>query len=47
MKKVVVIRAYGSSSVLKMEEINIGEYGIEELLIQHTAIGFHFHDNCL
>ena len=44
MQKAIVIREYGSSSVLKMENINVGEPGIGELLIQHTAIGVHFHD---
>jgi len=44
MQKAIVLREYGSSSVLKMEEINVGEPGTGELLIQHTAIGVHFHD---
>ena len=44
MQKAIVIREYGNSSVLKLEEINVGNPGTRELLISHTAIGVHFHD---
>jgi len=44
MQSAIVIREYGNSSVLKLEEINVGSPGKGELLISHTAIGVHFHD---
>ena len=44
MQNAIVIREYGNSSVLQLEEINVGDPGAGELFIRHTAIGVHFHD---
>ena len=44
MEKAIVIRKYGNSNVLKLENINVGNPDQDEIFIQHSAIGFHFHD---
>ena len=44
MANAIVLREYGKSSVLKLEDIVIEKPGTNELLIKHTAIGVHFHD---
>ena len=44
MQKAIVIREYGNSTVLKLEEINVDNPATGEILIRHTAIGVHFHD---
>lgn len=44
MPKAIIQRRYGSSDVLKIEDIDIKEPTEEEILIRHTAIGIHFHD---
>ena len=44
MAKAVVLREYGKSSVLQLEDIVIEKPDTNELLIKQTAIGVHFHD---
>ena len=44
MSKAIVIREYGNPGVLQLEEVPVGEPGIGELRIRHTAIGVHYHD---
>ena len=44
MAKAVVLREYGKSSVLQLEDIVIEKPKTNELLIKQTAIGVHFHD---
>ena len=44
MANAIVLREYGKSNVLKLEEIVIEKPGTNELLIKQTAIGVHFHD---
>jgi NADPH2:quinone reductase len=44
MSKAIVLREYGKSGVLKLEDIVIEKPGKNELLIKQTAIGVHFHD---
>ena len=44
MQKAIVLRDYGSSNVLKIEQVHVGDPKKGELLIRHTAIGVHFHD---
>ena len=44
MQNAIVIREHGNSAVLKLEEIIVGHPGAGEILINHTAIGVHFHD---
>jgi NADPH2:quinone reductase len=44
MEKAIVIREYGNSNVLKLENINVGSPDQDEIFIKHSAIGVHFHD---
>ena len=44
MANAIVLREYGKSSVLKLEDIVIEKPGTNELLIKQTAIGVHYHD---
>ena len=44
MAKAIVLREYGKSSVLQLEDIVIEKPNTNELLIKQTAIGVHFHD---
>ena len=44
MAKAIVLREYGNSDVLKLEDIKIKKPKENELLIRQTAIGVHFHD---
>jgi len=44
MAKAIVLREYGKSDVLKLEDIEIKKPKENELLIRQTAIGVHFHD---
>ena len=44
MAKAIVIREYGNSNVLKLEDTVIEKPKEKELLIKQTAIGVHFHD---
>ena len=44
MANAIVLREYGKSNVLKLEDIIIEKPGTNELLIKQTAIGVHFHD---
>ncbi len=44
MAKAIVLREYGKSSVLQLEDIVIEKPKTNELLIKQTAIGVHFHD---
>ena len=44
MANAIVLREYGKSNVLKLEDIVIEKPGTKELLIKQTAIGVHFHD---
>ncbi len=44
MAKAIVLREYGNSNVLKLEDIKIKKPKENELLIRQTAIGVHFHD---
>ena len=44
MTKAIVLREYGKSSVLQLEDIVIEKPETNELLIKQTAIGVHFHD---
>ena len=46
MPKAIVIREYGGSDVLKVEDVSVESPGPNEILIRQTAIGVHFHD-CL
>ena len=40
----IVIREYGASNVLKIEENIINKPKKNELLIRHTGIGINYHD---
>jgi len=44
MEKAIVIREYGNSNVLKLENINVSSPDQDEIFIKHSAIGVHFHD---
>ena len=44
MPKAIVIREYGGSDVLKVEDVSVESPGPNEILIRQTAIGVHFHD---
>ena len=44
MAKAIVLREYGNSYFLKLEDIKIKKPKENELLIRQTAIGVHFHD---
>lgn len=44
MPEAIVIRAYGKSDVLRLEEIGIPSPGRDQLLLRQTAIGVNFHD---
>ena len=44
MPKAIIVREYGSSKVLRMEDIRVDEPSEGELLIRQTAIGVNFHD---
>ena len=44
MPKAIIVREYGSSKVLRMEDARVEEPGERELLIRQTAIGVNFHD---
>ncbi len=44
MAKAIILKNYGSSGVLKLEEVDVGCPGPQEILIRQTAIGVHFHD---
>ncbi|MAT88554.1 MAG: quinone oxidoreductase [Aestuariivita sp.] len=44
MAKAIVLKEYGSSDVLSLQEVDIRSPGPEEILIRQTAIGVHFHD---
>lgn len=40
----VVIRAFGAPDVLKLETIDVGEPGLGEIVIRHTAVGLNMSD---
>tara|TARA_Y100001960_G_scaffold332796_1_gene434846 strand:+ start:1169 stop:2146 length:978 start_codon:yes stop_codon:yes gene_type:complete len=42
--KAIMIREFGNSRVLQIEEVNIGSPGEGELFISQSAIGVHYHD---
>ena len=44
MPKAIVIREYGGSDVLKLEDVPVESPGPNEILIRQAAIGVHFHD---
>ena len=44
MQKAIILRDYGNSDVLKIEQVSVDDPKKGELLIKHTAIGVHFHD---
>ena len=44
MVKAIVICEYGGPDVLKWESVDVGEPGVGEVLIKHTAIGLNFRD---
>ena len=44
MNQSIVIREYGASNVLKIEENIINKPKKNELLIRHTGIGINYHD---
>lgn len=44
MEKAIIIREYGNSKVLKLEDINVVRPNQDEIFIKHSAIGVHFHD---
>ena len=44
MPKAIVVREYGGSDVLKVEDVSVESPGPNEILIRQTAIGVHFHD---
>lgn len=40
----IVLRAYGGPEQLQPEDVDVGEPGMGEVLVRHTAIGVNFHD---
>ena len=44
MPKAILIREYGDSSVLRLEDIDVAPPDEDELRIKQTAIGVHYHD---
>ena len=42
--KAIIIREYGKPEVLKLENIKLPKLEKNQILINHTAIGVHFHD---
>jgi NADPH2:quinone reductase len=44
MGKAIVIRKYGNSAQLKLEDVEIQKPSEDELLLRQTAIAVHFHD---
>ena len=44
MGKAIVLRKYGNSDQLKLEDVEIKKPSEEELLLKQTAIAVHFHD---
>jgi len=44
MQKAIIVREYGNSEVLRLEDVSIGDPGEGELLIRQTAIGVNYHD---
>ncbi|MDC0975588.1 quinone oxidoreductase [Alphaproteobacteria bacterium] len=44
MAKAIVLKEYGKSEVLKLEDIKVQKPQVNEISIKQTAIGVHFHD---
>ena len=44
MAKAIVLKEYGKSEVLKLEDIKVQKPQENEISIKQTAIGVHFHD---
>ena len=44
MAKAIVLKEYGNSEVLKLEDIKVQKPQENEISIKQTAIGVHFHD---
>ena len=44
MGKAIVLRKYGNSDQLKLEDVEIQKPSEDELLLRQTAIAVHFHD---
>ena len=44
MGKAIVLRKYGNSDQLKLEDVEIKKPSDDELLLRQTAIAVHFHD---
>ena len=44
MGKAIVLRSFGNSNQLKIEDLKIYKPKNNELLLKQTAIGVHFHD---
>ena len=44
MAKAIVIRDYGAPEVLRLEDVQVGALGPDELRIRQTAIGVNFQD---
>ena len=44
MAKAIVLKEYGKSEVLKLEDIKVQKPQENEISIKQIAIGVHFHD---
>ena len=44
MGKAIVLRKYGDTDHLKLEDIEVKKPNKDELLLKQTAIAVHFHD---
>lgn len=44
MAKAIVLRDYGTSDVMRLEDVSVAAPGANEILVRQTAIGVHFHD---
>ena len=44
MGKAIVLRKYGDTDQLKLEDVEVKKPNKDELLLKQTAIAVHFHD---
>ena len=44
MPEAIIVREYGNSKVLNLEEVSVDDPSEGELLIRQTAIGVNYHD---
>ncbi len=44
MPKAIIVREYGGSKVLALEEVYVGNPEGRQLRVRQTAIGVHYHD---